>query len=273
MTSTRTPAPPPAARDLVPTRTFFELSSADVAYAGGQGANLGQLTRVGLPVPPGFVVSAPAFRQATKEGGRGTAEGELPSWLAEAIVAGLEKLVGANSAVAVRSSSGTFLNVRGCDRVLDAVRRCWPGDADGAVVVQRQVLSTRAGVMVTVDLVSGNRDHLGIEGSFGLGAVPGSSQVSPDRFVVDKDRMTIVTRDIRTQGLVVEPDEDSGTRTREMIPDEGQRPALDDDELLRLAELGIAIEREFGSAQAIDWAFDEDDAIWMLGSRPVAVRP
>ncbi len=267
-----TPVPRPAPPGLVPTRALVELSSADMAYAGGQGANLGQLARVGLPVPPGYVVSAPALRQATKEAGGGAAEGDLPPWLTEAIGADLERLAGSHGAVAVRSPGETFLNVRGRDGVLDAVRRCWREDPDGAVVVQRQVLSTRAGVMVTADPVGGHPDHLAIEGFFGLRTVPGTTQVSPDRFVVDKDRMTVTTRDVRAQGLVVEPDDEGGTKTRALAPEEGRQPSLDDDELLRLAELGMAIEREFGSAQVIDWAFDDDEAIWMLGSRPVAVR-
>src|SRR5215472_11637358 len=53
-----TPTTPP---DLVPVRPFSELSTADVAYAVGKGANLGRLTQAGLPVPPGFVVGAPAY--------------------------------------------------------------------------------------------------------------------------------------------------------------------------------------------------------------------
>src|SRR3954468_10122341 len=32
-------------------RSFGELSRADVPFAGGKGANLGELTRAGLPVP------------------------------------------------------------------------------------------------------------------------------------------------------------------------------------------------------------------------------
>ena len=43
-------------------RTFAELSKADVEYAGGKGANLGELTRAGLPVADGFVIGAPAYR-------------------------------------------------------------------------------------------------------------------------------------------------------------------------------------------------------------------
>ena len=42
-------------------RPFAELRRDDVDYAGGKGANLGELTSAGLPVPDGFVVGAPAY--------------------------------------------------------------------------------------------------------------------------------------------------------------------------------------------------------------------
>src|SRR4051812_20891880 len=52
MTATQTP---------IAVRSFTDLSRIDVPSAGGKGANLGELTRAGLPVPPGLVVGAPAY--------------------------------------------------------------------------------------------------------------------------------------------------------------------------------------------------------------------
>ena len=46
--------------DVDAVRTVAELSRVDVAYANGKGANLAELTRADLPVPPGFVVRSPA---------------------------------------------------------------------------------------------------------------------------------------------------------------------------------------------------------------------
>src|SRR5512142_3270243 len=43
---------------------FSEITKQDVGIAGGKGANLGELTRAGLPVPQGFVVTAPAYLEA-----------------------------------------------------------------------------------------------------------------------------------------------------------------------------------------------------------------
>ena len=43
-------------------RWFEELSKKDVPLVGGKGANLGELTNAGIPVPPGFCVTAEAYK-------------------------------------------------------------------------------------------------------------------------------------------------------------------------------------------------------------------
>lgn len=48
---------------------FDELSRADILVAGGKGANLGEMAGAGLPVPPGFVVTAEAFEAAVEASG------------------------------------------------------------------------------------------------------------------------------------------------------------------------------------------------------------
>ena len=329
--STTINSPTIAPTNIVPVRRFSELTSADVEYAGGKGANLGQLSRFGLPVPSGFVVGAPsyaAFRHqsglakrledllgkldvedtaalqaAAEQARRAVADTEMPAWLADAIGNAYEELSSGepDASVAVRSSATaedtasasfagmneTFLNVRGRDAVIDAVKRCWQSlfgartvyyrgqrgfgqsDMDIAVVVQRQIPSARAGVMFTIDPSTGQRDHLVIEGSFGLGESVVSGQVSPDRYVVEKSTMTIVVRSVRPKELAIEIDANGGTAKRTLTPEESRLPVLTDEDVLRLAELGVAIEREYGSPQDTEWAFDPDGMIWMLQSRPI----
>ena len=313
-----------------PVRSFSELSRADVAYAGGKGANLGELTAVGVPVPPGFVVGAPAYAAFCDDTGARdrlaealldvraedtsaidvaaararaiVAESPMPAWLHDAIASAYAELGdGQDVAVAVRSSATaedtesasfagmneTFLNVRGADAVVEAVRSCWASlfggrtvfyraqrgfpqaEMDIAVVVQIQVQSTRAGVMFTIDPASGSTDSLVIEGAFGLGESVVSGQVSPDRYVVDKATLAIVTRQVKRKELAIEPDEGGGTRTRELHGAEAMRPVLDDADVHSLTELGLLIERHYGCAQDTEWAFDERGDIWMLQSRPV----
>ena len=320
-----------AERDLEPVRPFSRLSRADVAYAGGKGANLGELTAAGLPVPGGFVVGAPAYAAFCDGGGlrtrvearlrevdvddtealtaaaedvRRMVEAEpIPESVIAAIREAYLELVGegADLPVAVRSSATaedteaasfagmneTFLNVRGADSVIDAVRRCWSSlfgartvfyrakrgfghaDMDIAVVVQRQILSTCAGVMFTVDPSTGATDRLVIEGSFGLGEAVVSGSVSPDRYLVDKRSLAITAREVRRKELVIEPLPDGGTVTRELEGEEAMQPVLSDDEVREIADLGRRIEGHYGSPQDTEWCYDPDGTAFMLQSRPV----
>jgi pyruvate,water dikinase len=182
----------------------------------------------------------------------------------------------------------TFLNERSESAVVDAVRRCWASlfgartifyrakrgldqaGMDIAVVVQRQVPSTRAGVMFTVDPATGREDRLVIEGSFGLGEAVVSGSVSPDRYVVDKGSLRILAREVRHKELIVEGvPEAGGTIVRGARADEAEAPTLSDDEVRELAELGRRIEAHYGTPQDTEWAFDPSGRVWMLQSRPV----
>src|SRR2546421_13067257 len=67
---TRAAAPArPRAKPSPGIQWLEELSARDADAAGGKGANLGELLRSGIPVPPGFVVAAEAFRQSLEAAG------------------------------------------------------------------------------------------------------------------------------------------------------------------------------------------------------------
>jgi rifampicin phosphotransferase len=143
--------------------TFFiapleRLGRDDLTWAGGKGANLGELVKAGFPVPNGFVVTTYAYDLMFEETGLGRTiaatlkEGptagtairqaflaaSVPPEMEQEIVEVYRDLLGAG-AVAVRSSAtaedlpeaafagqqDTFLNVVGEQALLDAVRRCW----------------------------------------------------------------------------------------------------------------------------------------------------
>jgi pyruvate,water dikinase len=311
------------------TRTFAELSRADVPYAGGKGANLGELMRAGLPVPPGFVIGAPAYAAFCDSGGlrgriaarlasldtadtgalaeasrdvRGMMHDEpMPEDVEVAIREAYAALAGKDGPVAVRSSATaedtesasfagmneTFLNVRGADALVDAVRRCWSSlfgqrviayrafrdlgqaEMDIAVVVQRQIPATRAGVMFTIDPATGAEDRLVIESALGLGESVVSGRVSPDRYVVEKGTQAILARDVRVKRLAIEVAAGGGTVAREPTGKEALEPALTDGEVREIAELGTRVERHYGAPQDTEWAIDAEGRIWMLQSRPV----
>jgi pyruvate,water dikinase len=48
-------------------KDFKELTKKDISIAGGKGANLGEMLKIGIPVPPGFVVLANAFEKFLEE--------------------------------------------------------------------------------------------------------------------------------------------------------------------------------------------------------------
>ncbi|HET8815597.1 MAG TPA: phosphoenolpyruvate synthase [Solirubrobacterales bacterium] len=325
-----TTASPPAAgaESVLP---FERLGRADVSFAGGKGANLGELIAAGLPVPPGFVIGAPAYaafcdntglrsriaallegldvddtaalEQASAQVREEIEREPVPAWLTDQIRGAYADLVGegGEAPAAVRSSATaedsasasfagmneTLLNVRGADALLDAVRACWSSlfgartiyyrakrgfgqaDMDIAVVVQRQIQSTRSGVMFTIDPSSGDRERLVIEGAFGLGEAVVSGSVSPDRYVVRKEGLEIEKREVRRKELAIVSLPGGGIETRELDEAEGEQPVLSDKEVCEIAKLGVRIERHYGSPQDTEWAFDEEGEAWMLQSRPV----
>lgn len=61
-------------------RPFSRICLTDTSLVGGKGANLGELTAARLPVPPGFVVTAEAYRDALRRSG---VDEELRSLIAE----------------------------------------------------------------------------------------------------------------------------------------------------------------------------------------------
>jgi pyruvate, water dikinase len=141
------------------------LAREDVSLAGGKGANLGELTRAGILVPPGFVVTVGAYDRFLEEAGvRPQAEALLGNLdvddgaAMERVAAATRDLITAapmpepiadaiadayrqsgEGPVAVRSSATaedlaeasfagqqeTYLNVEGGADVLHAVQKCW----------------------------------------------------------------------------------------------------------------------------------------------------
>ena len=55
----------------VPVHWFDDVSRRDIPLVGGKGANLGEMTRAGLPIPPGFVIDVEAYAQFRTQTGLG----------------------------------------------------------------------------------------------------------------------------------------------------------------------------------------------------------
>ncbi len=280
-----------------------EIDRTHVALVGGKGAHLGELSRIeGIRVPAGYCVTTDAFRRIMAEAPsiddqldrlshlkpddreairtlsaqiRQTLEATtIPDDLAAAITRPLARL-GEQAAYAVRSSAtaedlptasfagqhDSYLNVVGPEAILRHVSLCWASlfteravnyrlqrgldhrQVHMAVVVQRMVVPQAAGILFTADPVTGNRKVASVEASFGLGEALVSGLVNADVYKV---------RD----GQVASKAERQ------------ERPALTDEQAVRLVQLGRRIKGYYGRPQDIEWCL-VDDHFQIVQSRPI----
>jgi len=321
---------------------FEELGKGDILLVGGKNANLGEMLQVGIPVPPGFAITAYSYKRFIEETGiakkiyeiieetvtdindpkqyqeaskkiRSLIESTpMLKEIEEAIKTAYDKLCEktkvANVFVAVRSSATaedlpdasfagqqeTYLNVRGADELLEKTVKCWSSlftpraifyrtqkgfrheDVLISVGVQKMVNAKAAGVMFTINPVTGNPNQIVIEGNWGLGESVVSGSVTPDDYVVDKNSLEVIERRIAKKTVEYVRDPETGkTVHKEVPPDRQEKPCLTDEEIAKLAELAKRIEQHYGRAQDIEWAIDRDlpfpENIFIVQSRPETV--
>ncbi len=223
----------------------------------------------------------------------------MPAQIREAILGALEYT--GNGNVAVRSSGcqedgaansfaglfDTVLNVTGIDAAEAAVRRCWASafsrraaqyrhlrgidtaDIALAVIVQRLVLPRTSGVMFTADPVTGTPDRIVINAVHGLGEGLVSGAVDSDAVVVAKHSGAVLEETTATKSQMILPGAGGGVRTAEVPADRRRVHLVDAGLRSALTELGMRLERHFGTPQDIEWAVDEDGRTWILQSRPI----
>lgn len=311
---------------------FSEVGREDLGIVGGKGANLGELTRASIPVPPGFVVTADSYfrflQQASLEpllkkdlfnldvhDSRGLNEraarirqrildAPMPEHIAAEIREAYQQL--GEGAVAVRSSAtaedlpeasfagqqSTFLNVVGADNVVRAVQACWASLFEAraifyraeagydhlkvglAVPVQRMVQSEKSGVMFTVEPVTSDPRKITIEAVYGLGEGIVSGEISPDLYLVDKESLGILSKEVTPQTRMITQAEGSDGAHEganawvEVHEPLASAPKLTDAEIRELARIGRDVEEHYGSHQDIEWAY-ENGKFYLTQARPV----
>jgi len=249
-------------------------------------------------------------------------ETPFPTEVAEAILASYQRLsarLGREAEVAVRSSATvedlpgasyagqqeTFLNVRGRDALLHAVRACFAScftdraisyrtrhgfdhlKAGVSVGVQPMVRSDIAssGVIFTLDPESGFRDVTVVTSSYGLGEFVVQGVVNPDEWMVFKPTLAsghtpIIDRKLGSKEVRLIYSGGSRTTQSEATPaNERARFSLRDDEVVKLACWAGLIEKHY-STQAghpqpmdIEWAKDGLlGELFILQARPETVH-
>lgn len=203
----------------------------------------------------------------------------------------------------------SFLNLRGEEAVLDAVRRCYASlftdrairyrQRNGfdhlqvalSVGIQKMVRAGErgeaegaAGVMFTLDTQTGFPEVVVIDANWGLGETVVSGSANPDEYRVYKPLLRDGLRPIlgKTRGtkqrklLYAEGDgRTDGATTEEVETSEAERSrfVLGDEEILTLARWGAAIEAHYGRAMDIEWARDaRDGELYVVQARPETVQ-
>ena len=196
----------------------------------------------------------------------------------------------------------TFLNVRGIDDVLLAIREVFASlyndraiayrvhhDFEHAAValsagVQKMVRSDigSSGVMFTVDTESGFEQAVFITSAYGLGEGVVQGAVNPDEFYVHKpglraDRPAILKRQVgeKATKMVYTTETAVGRTTAfvEVDPAERARLSLTDQQVEDLAKQALIIEEHYGRAMDIEWGLDgADGRLYILQARPETVQ-
>jgi len=309
---------------------FSDVGKEDIDTVGGKGANLGEMTKAGFPVPEGFIVTSQAYFYFLEKTGIENEVYKLlssldinnnkeldetsktikalikrqpfPKEISDEIIKNyfsLDKGLLHHATVAVRSSATaedlpgasfagqqeTFLNVHGEANLIEKIRACWASlytpraifyrktnhfDSHKigiAVPVQRMVQADKSGIMFTIDPVTNTKTHIVIEAIFGLGEMIVQGKVTPDHYEVEKSTGNITSKIVKTQEKKMVK-HGSDNRIEDLLVKAGSKPKLDDKEIKKLADLGIALEKHYYFPQDAEWAI-EDGKVYIVQTRPV----
>src|SRR5437870_2990666 len=222
--------------------SFSAVGRDDVSLAGGKGANLGELTRAGVRVPPGLVVTCDAYFRFLHEAG---------------LRPEIERLLGGLDCNDRARLEGVAMEAK-------------------HMVTSAPVQAERSGVMFTVNPVTNDSSSVVIEAVFGLGEAVVSGLVTPDMYIVDKGSGVVLDRQVvaQEQELVRRPNATRDEEQCHWVPvafERRFRPKLSDEEVGELAAIGRQIEQHFGCPQDIEWALHEG-MLWIVQARPVTSR-
>ncbi|MEX5307550.1 phosphoenolpyruvate synthase [Kocuria sp. CPCC 205258] len=268
------------------------LDTADVGALASAGARIRSLIRQ-TPLPAALEA---AIREAYEELAGAQPEGVEVSWAVRSS-ATAEDLPDASFA----GQQETFLNVRGVENVLAAVKdvfaslyndraiayRVHHGFTHAEVAlsagVQKMVRSDvgASGVMFTMDTESGFTDAVFITSSYGLGEAVVQGAVNPDEFYVYKPALAADRPAVLKRGLGEKALQMTYTQSQELgetvafvpVPAELRaRFSLTDAEVEQLARYAVAIEDHYGRPMDIEWGRDGTDGqLYILQARPETV--
>lgn len=195
----------------------------------------------------------------------------------------------------------TYLNVQGRENLINACKNCFASLFTNRAIVYREKMGfdhmkvalsvgvqkmvradkSSSGVMFTVDTETGFPNSLIINGSWGLGENVVKGTVNPDQFYVFKPQLDnhqnnpVLERVLGSKEMKMIYASDEGGST-ENIPTtiaERQSFVLNNEEVLKLARWGVAIENHYGRAMDIEWVKDDlTQDLFIVQARPETIH-
>lgn len=179
----------------------------------------------------------------------------------------------------------TLLNLTREDEVLDAIKSCWSSifrprvlsylralgeDAPVSVgvVIQAMVPAEVSGVLFTANPLTGDAGEVVISAAYGLGTSVVDGRVTPDTYRVDKATGQLRDEIIGDKAQQTVLERSGGVREVAVAPEQRERPALTESQLLHLSDLATRIESHFGDVRDVEWAIAEQQ-VYVLQARPV----
>jgi pyruvate,water dikinase len=180
----------------------------------------------------------------------------------------------------------TYLNIKGPEQVLQAVHQCWASLYTAraiyyreknnfehskvyiAVIVQKMINSSKAGVMFTIDPTTNEKEIL-IEAAYGLGDAVVSGSISPDQYKIDKEDLKIKNIKVNKKEWMLYRDSNTGRTTKRVLQDKkANSQVLNEEEIKKLSHLALQIEEHYKTPQDIEFAI-EDQNIFIVQTRPI----
>ncbi len=187
----------------------------------------------------------------------------------------------------------TYLNVKGAREVAEKVKECYSSlFTDRAIfyrvqkgfdhlaialsaAVQLMVYSKAAGVIFTLNVSNGDPSVVMTEASYGLGEFVVQGRITPDEYLVDKETMRIVGRNIPRKTIQLVRKVGGGTEETEIPQELQEKQVITDAQIIELAKYAVAIEKHYGRHMDIEWGLDSNpdypDKLWILQARPETV--
>jgi phosphoenolpyruvate synthase/pyruvate phosphate dikinase len=129
-----------------------------------------------------------------------------------------------------------------------------------------------SGVMFTMNVVNNSTDEMLINATWGLGETLVSGRVIPDTFILSKHPLQVIQQEMGAKEItsIAFTSESKTKAITDSTPREKrEKYALENHELMKVAQLGLEIEKQMGSPQDIEWCIRPDNEIVILQSRPI----